>query len=381
MKENSFVARRRFLKWAGLTATIGPTFGFTSSQPNLGDSSTQSKYQDVNKSFEAVKVSSDRVIRTVVGLRPYRASGFVVKSERVNNKTIIHNYGHGGAGVTLSWGTAKLAVDLALQTKATTFAVLGCGVIGLSTARLLQRKGFQVTIYAKDLPPETTSNIAGALWFPTSVYEESKIDSKFLNQFDRACKISHRIFQDYVGDNYGVWWIKNFSLGFAEEFPGGRELYPEIEDHRDPKIYFGFEYAQQFSTMMIEPAIYLNAVLRDFYLAGGKLHVRQFNTTRDITSLPESAIMNCTGLGSRKLFNDEELTPVKGQLSILLPQPEIDYSYVAAMENNLLYMFPRKDGIVLGGTTEHGNWSIEPSVQESERILKGHSMISKSLGG
>ncbi len=62
MKENSFVARRRFLKWAGLTATIGPTFGFTSRQPNLGDSSTQSKYQGVNKSFEAVKVSSDRVI-------------------------------------------------------------------------------------------------------------------------------------------------------------------------------------------------------------------------------------------------------------------------------------------------------------------------------
>src|SRR5438045_9403989 len=62
--------------------------------------------------FAPVKVSRDRVIREVVGLRPYRAEGFVVDAERVGNKLIVHNYGHGGAGMTLSWGTASLAVDL-----------------------------------------------------------------------------------------------------------------------------------------------------------------------------------------------------------------------------------------------------------------------------
>src|SRR5438045_3699555 len=62
--------------------------------------------------FAPVKVSRDRVIREVVGLRPYRAEGFVVDAERVSNKLIVHNYGHGGAGMTLSWGTASLAVDL-----------------------------------------------------------------------------------------------------------------------------------------------------------------------------------------------------------------------------------------------------------------------------
>lgn len=145
---------------------------------------------DGQRRFAPVKVSRDRIIREVVGLRPYRPEGFVVDAERVGNKFLIHNYGHGGAGITLSRGTASLALDLAgdfpgARTSCSgrssrpaarrRFAVLGCGVNGLTTALLLQRR-FQdgpgtVTIYAKDLPPETTSNIAGGFWYPTSVYD------------------------------------------------------------------------------------------------------------------------------------------------------------------------------------------------------------------
>src|SRR6185295_7819450 len=94
------------------------------------------------RKFAPVKVSANRVIRTVVGLRPYRASGFVVRSEKLGRKTIVHNYGHGGAGVTLSWGTAHLAIEEALKSGKSDYAVLGCGAVGLSTARLLQLKGF-----------------------------------------------------------------------------------------------------------------------------------------------------------------------------------------------------------------------------------------------
>jgi glycine/D-amino acid oxidase-like deaminating enzyme len=77
------------------------------------------------------------VIRTVVGLRPYRPSGFVVRREAIQEKTIVHNYGHGGGGITLSWGTAHLAVEQALPTGAMRMAVLGSGAVGLATARLL----------------------------------------------------------------------------------------------------------------------------------------------------------------------------------------------------------------------------------------------------
>jgi len=378
MKKDTNVERRKFLKMAGLTAGIGASFGFGFKQSDSDAITPQTKSHDL--SFKPVKVSSDRVIRTIVGLRPFRPSGFILKSERLNDKTIIHNYGHGGGGVSLSWGTAKLAVDLALQTQETSFAVLGCGVIGLSTARLLQRKGFQVTIYAKDLPPETTSNVAGALWAPVSVYEENKVTSEFMNQFNLASKISHRMFQDFVGEKYGVWWIKNYFLGNAFDFPGGKELYPGFNEHHDAKTFFGTPDVTEISTMMIEPPIYLNALMEDFYQAGGKIEVRHFDSKQDIELLGERVIMNCTGLGASKLFIDPELIPVRGQLSILLPQTEIDYSYVSPSHDNLLYMFPRKDGIILGGTSEKGNWSLEPDPKESERILNGHHKISKSLG-
>src|SRR6476659_1129019 len=59
-----------------------------------------------------VRVSPERVIRTIVGLRPFRPSGFVVRAEKLDDKLVVHNYGHGGAGITLSWGTSHLAVAL-----------------------------------------------------------------------------------------------------------------------------------------------------------------------------------------------------------------------------------------------------------------------------
>jgi len=84
-----------------------------------------------------VHVSADREIRTVVGLRPFRPSGFVVRAEKLDDTLVVHNYGHGGGGIMLSWGTGKLAVDLGAQGHTGPVAVLGSGAVGLATARLL----------------------------------------------------------------------------------------------------------------------------------------------------------------------------------------------------------------------------------------------------
>lgn len=332
-----------------------------------------------NPLFCPVQVSKERIIRQVTGLRPFRPSGFVLKKEQLGEKTLVHNYGHGGGGISLSWGTAKMAADLACENGAADFAVVGGGVIGISTARMLQRRGGMVTIYSRELPPETTSNVAGALWAPVSAYEPEKVNDSFLQKFNLTSRISQRMFQDFVGDKYGVHWIRNYYIGNTFDFPGGKELYPGQAKHHDPNTYFGYTDVTEISTMLVEPPIYLNALIDDFYKAGGKIRMMEFHDANEIAGLPEAVIVNCTGLGSAKLFNDKELMPEKGQLTILLPQPEIDYAYIVSSAENYLYMFPRKDGIILGGTHDKGNWSLEPDPVQTERIIKGHQAIAEAL--
>src|SRR3546814_1879798 len=85
-----------------------------------------------------VKATPDRVIRTLAGLRPYRPGGFVVRADTLGTKRLVHNYGHGGSGITMSWGTAKLAVEIGAPGHSGPVAVIGAGIVGLSTARLLR---------------------------------------------------------------------------------------------------------------------------------------------------------------------------------------------------------------------------------------------------
>ena len=59
-------------------------------------------------------LSDASILRSAAGLRPFRDETIRVEAETVGDRRIVHNYGHGGAGITLSWGSAELALDLAL---------------------------------------------------------------------------------------------------------------------------------------------------------------------------------------------------------------------------------------------------------------------------
>jgi D-amino-acid oxidase len=318
-----------------------------------------------------VEVDASRVIRTVAGLRPYRRSGFVVRAEALGEKRLVHNYGHGGAGITLSWGTSRLAAELGLQGHTGPVAVLGAGVMGLSTARLVQEAGFPVTITTAALPPETTSNIAGGQFHPFGLYREDSVTPEWKEQFRRALDYSWRRFQIMVGDDYGVRWLPTYVESDHPD-PALLPNYPPVNRLLGRGEHpFPLDHVVRYDTLYIETGRYLRQMLRDFELAGGKMEVRRFATPAEIAALPESLIFNCTGLGSRELFGDAELRPARGQLAILLPQPDVRYAFTGSAG----YMFPRPDGIVLGGTFELDQWSTVPDPAAIARILESHKSL------
>jgi hypothetical protein len=205
---------------AAASAAIPPLAG---SGEALGKS-TQAPLRKLN-------VSPDLIAREIAGLRPFRPSGFVVRAEPFGDKVLIHNYGHGGCGVTLSWGTAEMAAKLATATPHRQAAVIGCGVIGLTTARLLQDRGFTVTIHAADLPPNTTSNVAAGAFGVTSIVDDAHHGGDIVALIQEAVRFAFPYFQTLLGARYGVRWMDFFMLGAQPmalpwEFSITPELFP-----------------------------------------------------------------------------------------------------------------------------------------------------------
>src|SRR6185436_9570232 len=329
-----------------------------------------------------VLASWDRVLRTTVGLRPHRKSGFVLRADRLGDKLLVHNYGHAGAGMSIAWGCGAVASEFALQTEARRAAVIGCGSPGLSAARQLQRRGFDVTIYAMTVPPDTTSNMSLAGFTPTTALIDKEHRTPAWDaQFLRVAEISYRELQLMVGRQYGVHWMDAYNAtddptpGAGGGGRGGRgnyatdaELLPDsLRPNHTRELLgpgehpFATKYATRTLALAIEPSIYLDALVRDFLFSGGRIVIRKFDTPRDLAALGEPIIVNCTGLGSFTLFDDKELVPVKGQLTALVPQPEVDYRASGPTVNGVnATMNSRSDGLIVGNLQDPGNWSLEP---------------------
>ena len=341
-----------------------------------------------------VRASFDRIIRTTVGLRPHRDSGFVLRAEKLDAKTLIHNYGHAGAGMSLAWGCGLMAAEFAQETSERRAAVIGCGSPGLTTARQLQRRGFDVTIYAATVPPDTTSNMSLAGFTPTTaLINNDRRTPAWDAQFLRAAEISYRQLQLMVGGPYGVYWMDNYNAtdnpnqtgrgggGPAGEAANGAtdaDLLPAaLRPNRNREVLgpgehpFPTRYAIRTPALAIEPTLYLDALVRDVLMFGGRIVIRKFDTPRDLMSLTEPVVVNCTGLGSLTLFDDKELVPIKGQLTALVAQPEVTYRAGGrSASGGNASINPRSDGLIVGNLQERGNWSLEPDPEVIQRNVQ-----------
>jgi glycine/D-amino acid oxidase-like deaminating enzyme len=252
--------------------------------------------------------------------------------------------------MSLSWGTAQQALELVGRAKRDAVGVIGCGVVGLTTARVFQEAGYAVTIYAKEFSPYTTSDASGALWTPFSVYDRTAAAPSFEMKFVDACERSEFYLRTLVGAKYGVRWIENYDCydrsesGFLRKYamPVIRHLYRDVHDLAPGKHPFSKkQFATRFRALFMEPGQYLQALRYDLEAHGGMIVKQTFRNRDDLETIPQPLVVNCTGPGARELFGDMTLIPVRGQLSLL-------------------------------GTYDEGEWRPEPDREKGREIVEDH---------
>jgi glycine/D-amino acid oxidase-like deaminating enzyme len=318
-----------------------------------------------------IRAQTDRIFRVTVCLRPFRAAGPRLDVERIGEKTVVHNYGHGGSGWSLSWGSSAIATEKAMAAGERDVAVIGCGALGLTSATLLLRAGAKVTIYAKERPPEVRSARATGSWTPDSrVALTSAIDPGFPALWEKMCRYSFHMYESYLGmAGNPIEWTDRYTL--SDEAPGQSrqsgpaepgalsfaryqdrvaDLTPRAHDLAPGTHPFPTRYARRTTSMAFNVAGYSRQLLNDFLIEGGRIEHADFREPTDLQSLPQKTIVNCTGYGARALFRDESIVPVRGQIAWLIPQPEVNYG---VMYKNV-YILARRDGIVVqdGGKGE-----------------------------
>jgi glycine/D-amino acid oxidase-like deaminating enzyme len=281
----------------------------------------------------------------------------------VGRKIIVHNYGHGGSGWSLSWGSSSIAVEKAMAFGERDIAVIGCGALGLTSGLLLQRAGARVTIYAKELPPNVRSSLATGLWTPDSrICLEESATPQFKQLWADMARRSFQTYQTLLGlpgnpvefiDSYFVSDDSNAARRRAESTDSRpkfaelqreliADLIPRSEDFEPGSHPLGERYLRRNSLMMFNISAYARLLMGDFLAAGGKIEIAEFHTPADFAGLREQVLINATGYGSRALFGDESIVPVRGQLARMIPQSEVNYG--------LFYkgvsFVPRRDGWV-----------------------------------
>ena len=314
-------------------------------------------------SLPRLRATPDRIIAITVCTRPFRANGPRLDVERIGATTVVHNYGHGGSGWSLSWGSSSLAVENVRATGERDVAVIGCGALGLTSALLLQRAGLRVTIYAKELPPNVRSSLATGVWTPDSrICFEEQATPEFRQCWELMARRSFQTYQTLLGlPGEPVEYIDHLSVRdndaptpHPERADDPRPKFADLQRALLPDLLpvadgfapgshpFGSRYVRRTPQLMFNLGAYQRMLMTDFLINGGHVQIREFHSPVELSGLPQRALVNATGYGARALFGDESVTPVRGQLARVVPEPDIHYGIVYGG----VAFVPRRDGLV-----------------------------------
>ena len=295
-----------------------------------------------------IRAHPDRIYDIKCCLRPFRTKGFNLSVEHIGDATVIHNYGHYGSGWCLSWGSADMQVQKAMSLSPKKIAVIGSGIIGLTSALVALRAGAQVTIYARELLPRTRSYRANGVWGVGTVALASDAPPNLGDTWEKMARTSFKYMRPYMGmAGKPIDWVDHYTLSDTpfdapppplppmangEERPVFYDMGDRIRDLDSiPQVLtpdanpFPVPYATRATKMFWNFSEYGYLLNREFFDRGGKIVIRDFHSPSELAHLPEKVIINCPGFAARDWWKDKAMIPVRGQTEWLIPQPEVQY--------------------------------------------------------
>ena len=247
--------------------------------------------------------------------------------------------------------------------------VVGAGISGLSTGIRLLENGWKVDIWSSEFSPNTTSDIAAALWYPFLSAPIEKTHSWGSLTFDYLKELS-------AISGTGIIMTKTYE--YFREPQADPSWKDTVDDFARISVNLPADYVECFSftTSIIEMPIYLGWLSKKFEELGGLFHRK---TVDNFVELPTgfNVIVNCTGLDSGNLLGDEEVYPIRGQ--ILRVKTEIKEMHLDQQIPTLTYIVPRGNDMILGGVAQENNWSLSPTEKDRELILGKCSSIIPEL--
>ena len=251
--------------------------------------------------------------------------------------------------------------------------VVGCGVIGLTTAIRLQQQGHDVSILARDDPQRTTSRAAGAYWWPYKVEPLKKV-----KRWAQASLGIYRLLATIPAS--GVRFHQHYRFcAVPEEAHYCLAMLDEWEEIDGSR--FGVDCLQAFRIVLplIDVTNYLPFLEALFLSRGGKLETREVDSLESLLD-EAKVVVNCTGVWAGALTEDPELFPIRGQTVRVRTPATLPGSvrFVDTGENQILIL-PRAEDCILGGTAIDGEWSLKPDEATSDRIVEACASIFPEL--
>jgi D-amino-acid oxidase len=254
--------------------------------------------------------------------------------------------------------------------------VVGAGVVGLSCAVRLLEAGHRVDVVARDLPLETTSAVAAALWYPYRANPYARVTAWSQRTYRELESLAERA---AGGEDTGVRMLAGTELHRRRTpDPWWREAVPALTrvSAVDPPYTDGWSFVAPVAEM----PVYLRWLVARLTSLGGTL------TRMALTALPDQAevVVNATGLGARRTAGDSSLVPVRGQVvyveQIGLDRWWLDSSGDPTGLTGPLYVVPRSADIVVGGTDDEGEWDRRPDPAVARRVLERAVELVPRLG-